>query len=100
MYEGPGRIRVAEAGLENLLRVVDTSIIIPNQNLFKIADEKTPLIHALKMADNVLMHGVRGITDLIVRPGLMNLDFADIETIMAAWVKLWWALEARVIIEL
>ena len=56
------RIRVAEAGLENLLRVVDTSIIIPNQNLFKIADEKTPLIHAFKMADNVLMHGVRGST--------------------------------------
>ena len=87
MYEGPGRIRVAEAGLENLLRVVDTSIIIPNQNLFKIADEKTPLIHAFKMADNVLMHGVRGITDLIVRPGLMNLDFADIETIMSGMGK-------------
>ena len=87
MYEGPGRIRVAEAGLENLLRVVDTSIIIPNQNLFKIADEKTPLIHAFKMADNVLMHGVRGITDLIVRPGLMNLDFAEIETIMSGMGK-------------
>ena len=87
MYEGPGRIRVAEAGLENLLRVVDTSIIIPNQNLFKIADEKTPLVHAFKMADNVLMHGVRGITDLIVRPGLMNLDFADIETIMSGMGK-------------
>ena len=87
MYEGPGRIRVAEAGLENLLKVVDTSIIIPNQNLFKIADEKTPLIHAFKMADNVLMHGVRGITDLIVRPGLMNLDFADIETIMSGMGK-------------
>ena len=87
MYEGPGRIRVAEAGLENLLKVVDTSIVIPNQNLFKIADEKTPLIHAFKMADNVLMHGVRGITDLIVRPGLMNLDFADIETIMSGMGK-------------
>ncbi len=87
MFEGPGRIRVAEAGLENLLKVVDTSIIIPNQNLFKIADEKTPLVHAFKMADNVLMHGVRGITDLIVRPGLMNLDFADIETIMSGMGK-------------
>ncbi|MAK12372.1 MAG: cell division protein FtsZ [Candidatus Pelagibacter sp.] len=87
MYEGPGRIRVAEAGLENLLKVVDTSIIIPNQNLFKIADEKTPLVHAFKMADNVLMHGVRGITDLIVKPGLMNLDFADIETIMSGMGK-------------
>jgi cell division protein FtsZ len=87
MFEGPGRIRVAEAGLENLSKVVDTSIIIPNQNLFKIADDKTPLVHAFKMADNVLMHGVRGITDLIVRPGLMNLDFADIETIMSGMGK-------------
>ena len=83
MFEGPGRIRVAEAGLDNLLNVVDTSIIIPNQNLFKIADEKTTLTQSFKMADNVLMHGVRGITDLVVQPGLMNLDFADIETIMS-----------------
>ena len=87
MFEGPGRIRVADAGLENLLKVVDTSIIIPNQNLFKIADEKTTFPQAFKMADNVLMHGVRGITDLIVQPGLMNLDFADIETIMSGMGK-------------
>jgi cell division protein FtsZ len=87
MFEGPGRIRVAEAGLENLSKVVDTSIIIPNQNLFKIADEKTTFPQAFKMADNVLMHGVRGITDLIVQPGLMNLDFADIETIMSSMGK-------------
>ncbi len=87
MFEGPGRIRVAEAGLENLSKVVDTSIIIPNQNLFKIADEKTTFPQAFKMADNVLLHGVRGITDLIVQPGLMNLDFADIETIMSTMGK-------------
>ena len=87
MFEGPGRIRVAEAGLENLSKVVDTSIIIPNQNLFKIADEKTTFPQAFRMADNVLMHGVRGITDLIVQPGLMNLDFADIETIMSGMGK-------------
>jgi len=87
MFEGPGRIRVAEAGLENLSKVVDTSIIIPNQNLFKIADDKTTFPQAFRMADNVLMHGVRGITDLIVQPGLMNLDFADIETIMSGMGK-------------
>ena len=87
MFEGPGRIRVADAGLENLTKVVDTSIIIPNQHLFKIADEKTTFPQAFKMADNVLMHGVRGITDLIVQPGLMNLDFADIETIMSGMGK-------------
>ena len=87
MFEGPGRIRVAEAGLENLSKVVDTSIIIPNQNLFKIADDKTTFPQAFRMADNVLMHGVKGITDLIVQPGLMNLDFADIETIMSGMGK-------------
>ncbi|MEK9742180.1 MAG: cell division protein FtsZ [Pelagibacteraceae bacterium] len=87
MFEGPGRIRVAEAGLENLKKFVDTSIIIPNQNLFKIADEKTTFSQAFKMADNVLLEGVKGITDLIVKPGLINLDFADIETIMSSMGK-------------
>ena len=87
MFEGPGRIRVAEKGLEELKNYVDTSIIIPNQNLFKIADDKTTYTDAFKMADNVLLHGVRGVTDLITKPGQMNLDFADIETISTGMGK-------------
>ncbi|MFM8245168.1 MAG: cell division protein FtsZ [Candidatus Fonsibacter sp.] len=86
-FEGPGRLRVAEKGLEELKRYVDTSIIIPNQNLFKIANEKTTFPQAFKMADNVLMQGVRSVTDLIVKPGLINLDFADIETVMKGMGK-------------
>ena len=87
MFEGPGRIRVAEKGLEELKNYVDTSIIIPNQNLFKIADDKTTYTDAFKMADNVLLQGVRGVTDLITKPGQMNLDFADIETISTGMGK-------------
>jgi cell division protein FtsZ len=87
VFEGPGRLKVAERGLEELKKYVDTSIIIPNQNLFKVANEKTTFPQAFKMADNVLMEGVRGVTDLIVRPGLINLDFADIETVMKGMGK-------------
>ena len=87
IFEGPGRLKAAERGLEELKRYVDTSIIIPNQNLFKVANEKTTFPQAFKMADNVLMQGVRGVTDLIVKPGLINLDFADIETVMKGMGK-------------
>jgi cell division protein FtsZ len=87
VFEGPGRLKVAERGLEELKKYVDTSIIIPNQNLFKVANEKTTFPQAFKMADNVLMQGVRGVTDLIVKPGLINLDFADIETVMKGMGK-------------
>lgn len=87
IFEGPGRLKVAERGLEELKKYVDTSIIIPNQNLFKVANEKTTFPQAFKMADNVLMQGVRGVTDLIVKPGLINLDFADIETVMKGMGK-------------
>ena len=87
MFEGPGRIRVAEKGLEELRKYCDTMIVIPNQNLFKVANEKTTFPDAFKMADNVLMQGVKGITDLIVKPGLINLDFADIETVMSGMGK-------------
>jgi cell division protein FtsZ len=87
MFEGPGRIRVAEKGLEELRKYCDTMIVIPNQNLFKVANEKTTFPDAFRMADNVLMQGVKGITDLIVKPGLINLDFADIETVMSGMGK-------------
>jgi cell division protein FtsZ len=87
VFEGPGRLKVAERGLEELKKYVDTSIIIPNQNLFKVANEKTTFPQAFKMADNVLMQGVRGVTDLIIKPGLINLDFADIETVMKGMGK-------------
>jgi cell division protein FtsZ len=82
-FEGIHRMRLAEAGIEEMERVVDTLIIIPNQNLFRIANEKTTFSDAFKMADDVLYSGVRGVTDLIVMPGLINLDFADIRAVMA-----------------
>jgi cell division protein FtsZ len=81
-FEGAHRMRLAESGLDELQQVVDTLIIIPNQNLFRIANEKTTFADAFKLADNVLHSGVRGITDLMVMPGLINLDFADIRTVM------------------
>ncbi|MGE0716728.1 MAG: cell division protein FtsZ [Alphaproteobacteria bacterium] len=81
-FEGIHRMRAAEKGMEELQRFVDTLIIIPNQNLFRIANEKTTFADAFKMADDVLHSGVRGITDLMVLPGLINLDFADIRTVM------------------
>jgi cell division protein FtsZ len=81
-FEGKKRMNVAEKGLSLLKQCVDTLIVIPNQNLFKIANEKTTFAEAFKMADDVLYQGVCGITDLITNPGMINLDFADIKTIM------------------
>jgi len=81
-FEGTHRMRLAESGLKELQEYVDTLIIIPNQNLFRIANERTTFSDAFKMADEVLHSGVRGVTDLMVKPGLINLDFADIRTVM------------------
>ena len=81
-FEGAHRMTTAESGMEELQRYVDTLIIIPNQNLFRVANEKTTFAEAFKMADDVLYSGVRGVTDLMVMPGLINLDFADIRTVM------------------
>ncbi|MDA9649680.1 cell division protein FtsZ [Alphaproteobacteria bacterium] len=81
-FEGKKRMDVAENGLSLLKECVDTLIVIPNQNLFKIANEKTTFAEAFKMADDVLYQGVCGITDLITNPGMINLDFADIKSIM------------------
>ncbi len=86
-FEGKYRMEIAEAGIEELKKYVDTLIIIPNQNLFRIANEHTTFESAFKMADDVLQAGVRGITDLITMPGLVNLDFADIRTIMTKMGK-------------
>jgi cell division protein FtsZ len=86
-FEGRRRMQSAEQGIEELEKVVDTLIIIPNQNLFKIANEKTTFADAFKMADDVLHMGVRGVTDLMVMPGLINLDFADIRTVMGEMGK-------------
>ncbi len=86
-FEGQRRMRVAEAGIEELQQFVDTLIIIPNQNLFRVANEKTTFTEAFKMADEVLYSGVRGVTDLMVMPGLINLDFADIRTVMGEMGK-------------
>ena len=77
----------AEQGILELEKVVDTLIVIPNQNLFKIANEKTTFADAFKMADDVLYSGVRGVTDLMVMPGLINLDFADIRSVMGEMGK-------------
>jgi len=81
-FEGAKRMRQAEEGVENLQKMVDTLIIIPNQNLFRLANEKTTFTEAFSMADDVLYQGVKGVTDLMVRPGLINLDFADVRAIM------------------
>ncbi|HRQ62031.1 MAG TPA: cell division protein FtsZ, partial [Alphaproteobacteria bacterium] len=81
-FEGTHRMKMAEMGLEEMQDYVDTLIVIPNQNLFRIANEKTTFAQAFKMADSVLQSGVRGVTDLMVKPGLVNLDFADIRTAM------------------
>ncbi|WP_085786403.1 cell division protein FtsZ [Ketogulonicigenium robustum] len=82
MFEGSKRMRQAEEGVAALQKVVDTLIIIPNQNLFRIASEKTTFTEAFMMADDVLYQGVKGVTDLMVRPGLINLDFADVRSVM------------------
>ena len=81
-FEGSHRMVLAEAGIKELEAQVDTLIIIPNQNLFRVANEKTTFADAFKMADDVLYSGVRGVTDLMVMPGLINLDFADVRTVM------------------
>ncbi len=81
-FEGTMRMRLAEQGLRELQQYVDTLIVIPNQNLFRLANEKTTFAEAFRMADEVLHSGVRGVTDLMVKPGLVNLDFADIRTVM------------------
>jgi cell division protein FtsZ len=81
-FEGTHRMKQAEAGIEEMQGYVDTLIVIPNQNLFRIANEKTTFAEAFKMADGVLQSGVRGVTDLMVMPGLINLDFADIRSAM------------------
>jgi cell division protein FtsZ len=86
-FEGTHRMRLAEAGIEELQKFVDTLIIIPNQNLFRVANDRTTFADAFKMADDVLHSGVRGVTDLMVMPGLINLDFADIRTVMAEMGK-------------
>ena len=81
-FEGSKRMRQAEEGVDALQKVVDTLIIIPNQNLFRLANEKTTFTEAFSMADDVLYQGVKGVTDLMVRPGLINLDFADVRAVM------------------
>jgi len=86
-FEGSHRMKLAEQGIEELEQYVDTLIIIPNQNLFRIANESTTFSDAFAMADQVLYSGVRGVTDLIVMPGLINLDFADIRSVMSEMGK-------------
>jgi cell division protein FtsZ len=86
-FEGRHRMRLAEAGISELQRYVDTLIVIPNQNLFRIANERTTFAEAFAMADQVLHSGVRSITDLMVLPGLINLDFADVRTVMTEMGK-------------
>ncbi len=86
-FEGSNRTKIAEKGIEELQQYVDTLLIIPNQNLFRLANENTTFADAFKMADNVLYSGVRGVTDLMIMPGLINLDFADIRAIMSEMGK-------------
>jgi cell division protein FtsZ len=86
-FEGTHRMRIAESGIAELQQYVDTLIIIPNQNLFRVANEKTTFADAFAMADQVLYSGVRGVTDLMVMPGLINLDFADIRAVMSEMGK-------------
>lgn len=86
-FEGNHRMKTAEQGIEELAQYVDTLIVIPNQNLFRIATEKTGFMEAFKLADNVLHSGVRGVTDLMMMPGLINLDFADIRSVMSEMGK-------------
>ncbi|MCS6891573.1 MAG: cell division protein FtsZ [Rhodovarius sp.] len=86
-FEGVKRRRIAEQGIEELQQFVDTLIVIPNQNLFRVANERTTLPEAFRMVDNILYMGVKGVTDLMVKPGMVNLDFADIRTVMAEMGK-------------
>ena len=86
-YEGPSRMQRALKGLEELKKHVDTNIVIPNQNLFKVANEKTTFEESFELSNRVLKHGVQSVTDLMVKPGLINLDFADVENIMKSMGK-------------
>ena len=86
-FEGQRRMRIAEDGIHKLQEFVDTLIVIPNQNLFRVANEKTTFAKAFEIADEVLYSGVRGITDLMVMPGLINLDFGDVRTVMSEMGK-------------
>jgi len=86
-YEGSKRMRRAVEGLEALKKHLDTTIVVPNQNLFKIASETTTFEESFNLSNNVLRHGVQSVTDLMVRPGLINLDFADVETVMSSMGK-------------
>ena len=86
-YEGPKRMRRALQGWEQLKKHLDTSIVVPNQNLFKVANETTTFEQSFSLSNDVLKRGVQSITDLMVRPGLINLDFADVETVMSSMGK-------------
>ena len=86
-YEGPKRMRRAMEGLEELKKHLDTVIVVPNQNLFKIASETTTFEESFSLSNDVLKHGVQSVTDLMVRPGMINLDFADVETVMSSMGK-------------
>lgn len=86
-FEGGHRMKIADTGIIDLQQFVDTLIVIPNQNLFRIANEQTTFADAFKMADDVLHAGVRGVTDLMIMPGLINLDFADIKAVMSEMGK-------------
>ena len=86
-YEGPKRMRRALEGLEELKKHLDTVIVVPNQNLFKVASETTTFEESFSLSNDVLKHGVQSVTDLIVRPGMINLDFADVETVMSSMGK-------------
>jgi cell division protein FtsZ len=86
-YEGPKRMRRALEGLEEFKKHLDTVIVVPNQNLFKIASETTTFEESFSLSNNVLKHGVQSVTDLMVRPGMINLDFADVETVMSSMGK-------------
>ena len=87
LYEGPKRMKIALQGLEELKKHLDTNIVVPNQNLFKIINEKTTLKNSFGLSNDVLKFGVQSVTDLMVRPGLVNLDFADVETVMKGMGK-------------
>jgi cell division protein FtsZ len=86
-YEGPKRMRRAIEGLEELKKHLDTVIVVPNQNLFKVASETTTFAQSFSLSNDVLKHGVQSVTDLMVRPGMINLDFADVETVMSSMGK-------------
>src|SRR5699024_4005027 len=81
-FEGIRRQKQAKTGIEELKEAVDTQIVIPNDRLLEIVDKNTPMLEAFREADNVLRQGVQGISDLIAKPGLINVDFADVKTIM------------------